>query len=111
MVRGPASKWKQPIGYFLSSGPMRSTILKSLTKACINKIYKTGLKVVALVCYQGSNNRSFLQHQEKVSPNKPYINHDGKKIFVFYDPPHLLKNVRNNLKKDDLMVDGKIVSW
>ena len=67
--------------------------------------------MVAFVCDQGSNNRSFLQHQEKVSPNKPYINHNGKKIFVFYDPPHLLKTVRSNLEKGDLMVDGKIVSW
>ena len=34
-----------------------------------------------------------------------------KKIFVFYDPPHLLKNVRNNLKKGDLVVNGVNVSW
>ena len=111
MVRGLASKWKQPIGYFLSSGPIKSTILQALTKACIDKIDKTGLNVVALVCDQGSNNRSFLQTLEKVSLNKPYMTHGEKKIFVFYDPPHLLKNVRNNLKKGDLVVDGKTVSW
>ena len=28
VVRGLASKWKQPLGYFLSSGPIKSTILK-----------------------------------------------------------------------------------
>ena len=28
---------------------------------------------------------------------------------VFYDPPHLLKNVRNNLKKGDLQFDGEKV--
>ena len=62
MVRGLASKWKQPVGYFLSSGPIKATILRSLTKQCIDKIDKTGLNVVALVCDQGSNNRSFIQH-------------------------------------------------
>ena len=31
MVRGLASKWKQPIGYFLSSGPIKAKILQSLT--------------------------------------------------------------------------------
>ena len=32
-------------------------------------------------------------------------------MFVCYDPPHLLKNVRNNLKKGHFTVDGHIVSW
>ena len=111
MVRGLASKWKQPVGYFLSSGPIKATILRSLTKHCIDKIDKTGLNVVALVCDQGSNNRSFIQHLEKVTIEKPYIMHGNKQVFVFYDPPHLLKNVRNNLKKADLRVGEKIVSW
>ena len=31
MVRGLASKWKQPVGYFLSSGPIKAKILQSLT--------------------------------------------------------------------------------
>ena len=35
MVRGLASKWKQPIGYFLSSGRKKSSILATLTKMCI----------------------------------------------------------------------------
>ena len=32
-------------------------------------------------------------------------------VFVFYDPPHLLKNVRNNLCKCNIEVDGKVISW
>ena len=34
MVRGLASKWKQPVRYFLSCGPIKATILRSLTKQC-----------------------------------------------------------------------------
>ena len=60
MIRGPASKWKQPIGYFLSSEPIRAKTLQSLTRLCISKVTETGLNVVALVCDQGSNNRSFI---------------------------------------------------
>ena len=37
--------------------------------------------------------------------------HGNKQVFVFYDPPHLLKNVRSNLKKADMKVGDKIVSW
>ena len=43
VVRGLASKWKHPLGYFLSSGPIKSKMLKSLTKECIGKLEKTGL--------------------------------------------------------------------
>ena len=111
MVRGLASKWKQPIGYFLSSGPVKSSILATLAKTCIEKVDKTGLNVVALVCDQGSNNRSFLQKKEKVAVNKPFLNIGTKKVFVFYDSPHLLKNVRNNLKKGGFVIDGKLISW
>ena len=37
--------------------------------------------------------------------------HNDRKIFVIYDPPHLLKNVQNNLKKGNLNVNGNLVSW
>ena len=112
MVRGLASKWKQPIGYFLSAGPIKASVLQTLTKSCITKLQSIGLNVVALICDQGSNNRSFLGKKgEKVSVNRPYIIHNDRKIFVMYDPPHLLKNIRNNLKKGDFNVNGNIVSW
>ena len=111
MVRGLASKWKQPVGYFLSSGPIKARILQSLTQQYIAKVDQTGLNVVALVCDQGSNNQSFIQNLEKVTIQKPYIKHGNKQLFVFYDPPHLLENVRNNLKKADLKVGDNIISW
>ena len=48
---------------------------------------------------------------ENVTLNKPYIKYDDKKTFVLYDPPHLWKNILNNLKKTDFEINGKIVSW
>ena len=42
MVRGLASKWKQPIGYFLSSGPIKSTVLQSLIRSYLSKLDETG---------------------------------------------------------------------
>ena len=69
------------------------------------------MNVVALVCDQGSNNQSFIQNLEKVTIEKPFIKHGNKQVFVFYDPLHLLKNVRNNLKKADLKVGDNMVSW
>ena len=37
--------------------------------------------------------------------------YENRKIFVFYGPPHLLENVRNNLMKADLRIDEGVVSW
>ena len=73
MIKGLASKWKQPIGYFLSSGPIRAKTLQSLTRSCISKVTEAGLNVVAMVCDHGSNNRSFIQHLEKVTLDRPYL--------------------------------------
>ena len=40
-----------------------------------------------------------------------YFMHIGHKMYVFSDPPHLVKNVRNNLKKHGFNVDGNLVQW
>lgn len=111
MVRGLYSKWKQPLAYFLTSGPVKGQTLQTLTKMCIDKLNDIGLEVNVLICDQGTNNRNFLDTLEKVSIEKPYFMHNDKKVFVIYDPPHLIKNVRNNLKKGDLHYDDQTVSW
>ena len=37
--------------------------------------------------------------------------YENIKIFVFYDLPHVSKNVMNILKKADLRIDEGVVSW
>lgn len=111
MVRGLYKKWKQPLAYFLTSGTVKGKALQLLTKQCIDKLEEIGLCVKILVCDQGSNNRNFLETEEKVGVEKPFIEHKNKKVYVVYDPPHLLKNVRNNLKKGDLSLGDQSVSW
>ena len=48
---------------------------------------------------------------ENVTLSKPYIKYGDKKILVLYNPPHLLKNIWNDLKKSDFEINGKMVSW
>ena len=133
MVRGLVGKWKQPIGYFLSSGTMTNVTLVTLLKQAIDKAHDVGLKVKVVICDQGSNNRyiilinhsqtifnvfykefiiytltffcrSALQTSLGVKMDQPFFDHNGDKIFCLYDPPHLLKNVRNNFKKHGFLV-------
>ena len=63
-----------------------------------------------VICDQGTNNRNFLETLEKVSVERPYFVHNNKTIYAMYDPPHLLKNVRNNLKKGNLHYNNQTVS-
>ena len=62
------------------------------------------------MCDQGSNNRSLFQ-KLGVTVKQPYFTHNGKEIIVFFDPPHLLKNIRNNMKRTGYIVNGDAVSW
>ena len=111
MVRGLLSKWKQPVGYFLTAGTVKPEVLQQLTKICLDKLTEIGIHAQVLICDQGSNNRSFLQKLEKVSVEKPFMMHNEKKVFVMYDPPHLLKNVRNNLIKSNYKYDDVDIKW
>ena len=56
LVRGLRTKWKQPVGYFLSSGPLSGDIMKTLLLECIQKLSAIGLSVKLVVGDQGSNN-------------------------------------------------------
>lgn len=61
MVRGLTVKWKQPIGYFLSSGPVNGQTLTSLLLEAIDRIVDIGLEVTVVLSDQGSNNRNCIE--------------------------------------------------
>ena len=42
-------KWKQALGHFLSSGPMKGADMKKLVIDCIQKLKAVGLKVLVVV--------------------------------------------------------------
>ena len=111
MVRGLYTKWKQPLAYFLTAGTVRAETLQTLTHRCLAKLEAIGLDTMALICDQGTNNRRFLQTLEKVSIKKPYIAYNNKRVFVIYDPPHLLKNVQNNFMKSNYKYGDAEVRW
>lgn len=91
----------------------------------IRAVRSTGLKIVATVCDQGPTNRSAINallkatQEEFVSLGEENRCHgfliDGEEVNHFYDPPHLLKGIRNNLMTKDLHFtqDGvkKIAKW
>ena len=111
MVRGLCDKWKQPVAYFLSSGPMDGIRMGTLVKECIERVEKAGLVIKVIVCDQGTNNRQMFEAVFGTSAQWPYFRFNGHLIFTMYDPPHLIKNIRNNLKKHGFQVADKDVRW
>ena len=110
MARGIDSNWKQPFGYFLSNGPIPGEILVEQLKSGLRQLFLCGLTPVALVMDQGSNNQKAMKLLGS-TPDKPYFYLDGKKIITFYDSPHLMKNVRTNLKNSGFDVGEVEALW
>lgn len=111
MARGLNSKWKQPIGYFITSSTVRPEVLKLLLLCAIDTAIDVGLSPAAILCDQGSNNRSCYHKQLGVTVDDPVFTYKGYEMACFYDPPHLLKNVRNNLKENGFTVGGNSIRW
>lgn len=105
MIRGATKKWKQVIGYFLCDGSPSWTLLRSLLYSALKFCSDSGLKVICVVCDQESSQMK-LWKELGVSPSTPFIIDPAKhhKISILPDPPHLLKNLRNNLMKYDIQV-------
>lgn len=111
-IHGLHTKWKQPIGFTISNGPTPSAILYDLLIRTLNVLSEIGLTARLVVCDQGSTNRSMANNLLKVTKEKPYFSFNGRKIFFTYDPPHLVKSVRNNLMtKDFISGDRDIAQW
>lgn len=107
MVRGVLKNYKQPLSYSFSKGATKGAELSKQLKELISEVQKAGLIVVATVCDQGTNNRNaikllleetrgvLLRRGETPKGNNIIIINNAE-IVPLYDPPHLLKGVRNN---------------
>mgnify|MGYP002803931165 FL=1 len=110
MARGLVENWKQPLAYYLVNESCGSEKVKEKLEDVIKKVEKIGLNVVAVISDIGSNFQKLIREMG-ITPDKPWFIHNGKKIYYLYDPPHIIKAVRNNLIKYDYHFDGKVASW
>ena len=110
MVRGLTTNWKQPIAYFFAQGTTPEANLATLLRQCIRKLFDMGLTVKVCIGDQGVGNRGAFNILG-ISETRPYIEMNNQKVYFMYDPPHLLKSVRNNLQTHDFEINGKLVKW
>lgn len=121
MIRGLMRKYKQPVAYTFAQSTTKGPELAAQIKCIIKNLQETGFNVVATVCDQGTNNRHalnlllnetrghMLRSGQEVGEDINIIIINDKKNFPLYDPPHLLKGIRNNLldKKLRYTTDNK----
>jgi hypothetical protein len=118
MIRSIFGDFKLPVAYFLNDPSLNTEKVREQVEKAIDLVNETGLVVKGLVCDQFSAHQSLFNKVFKVNPEKPYFTREGsdEKIFCFFDPPHLLKSVKANLKKTiAVFVDEngveQIASW
>ena len=110
MVRGLKIRWKQVVAYFFSSSATSAKELHHILLEALDRLAKCGLKTVNVTSDQGGNFSSLLGRLG-VHEKKPYFIHQGMKVFVCPDPPHLHKSSRNALLDHDIQTPDGVASW
>ncbi|CAB3222553.1 unnamed protein product [Arctia plantaginis] len=125
MIRGLLKNYKQPVAYTFSQAATKGPELAKQLKAVVTALQGAGLTVVATVCDQGTNNVSCIKYllqetrgillRRGEEPKHNLILVNNQEIIPLYDPPHLIKCVRNNLISKHLkyVKDGetKVAKW
>lgn len=117
MVRGIRRKFKQPVAFVFTNSSMKTPDLLVAIKEVIRAVQSTGLMVAALICDQASTNvaainKLKMETKEMYSrlgkDKKPFGFEIGnQEIVPLFDPPHLLKCMRNNLITKNLIFSDR----
>jgi len=113
MVRLHA-KWKQAFAFFFTHNTVAASHLAELITECVCKLASIGLFVRCLVCDHGATNVAAVKklgfsHES----SSTFLQFEGvpHRVYVVFDVPHLLKNVRNNLQRHDIQIDDGTAYW
>lgn len=110
MVRGLNTNWIQPYSFYFSQASTKSQDLRSILLDNIDRLCKIGLKVRIVICDQSFTNQG-LYRMLGVTIEEPYIHRNSRKIYFSFDSPHVIKNIRNHLKKHGYFIEGNHVLW
>ena len=79
-------------------------------KDAIDKVQGIGLNVVVVMSDLGSNFQSLANHLG-ITAEKPWFMHNQKRYYLMFDPPHLIKCIRNNLMKYTFRFGQYTAKW
>jgi len=109
MIRGLYKNWKFPFSYFFTGSGVKGDSLVLIVEDCVQKLLNLDLSPTSIVCDQGTQNRRMFSLFGGTE-NNPSTVLCGKKLFLIYDMPHLIKSIRNNLLTGDFKINEKLIS-
>lgn len=110
MAKGIKHSWRQPIGYYPVRNGVSSTVLQNMVIRMMYDLHKVGLNVVCVICDFDIRQVSCFTDRLHVTSDKPFFYHpiSCQKVFVVFDPPHIIKCLRNNFINYKIQVSYKI---
>ncbi|KMR04828.1 heterogeneous nuclear ribonucleoprotein l-like protein [Lasius niger] len=114
MARGIWKGWKILLCYSFCKSQTKSAQLLRCIKEIIKELTQAGLTIIATVCDQRGPNMTSIKKLLEDSRSKciqtgqeyrGIIKLFGQNIVPIYDPPHLLKGIRNNLLYKNLEIN------
>ena len=117
MVVSLDGSFKMPISYFFITS-MTGKDKANIVTVAIEKLTSIGVNIVSVTCDGPPSHFTMMKELgASLDPEnmRTFFSNNGsmsKKIYVFLDICHMLKNVRNILRKHDLVDgDGRKISW
>jgi hypothetical protein len=116
MIKGLCIPYKQTIAWFLTGKHTNGAQLWAVTKLVIRALYERGLYVKVVTSDMGGSNVGMwkqaginVDNSDAVS-YVPHPSNSSINLYFMADVPHLIKNMRNCLENQILMLPHDIVS-
>jgi hypothetical protein len=115
MVRGLTSNWKQVVAYYLTGSSVSGIAMWQLTKSIIESLIGCNINVRTVVSDMGASNRAvwkvagIVANRDRVQSSIPHPSYPEQDLYFFADIPHLLKNIRNCLLVNDILLPNETV--
>jgi len=104
MIRGLYNNWKLSLSYYFSSTGIKRNQLAEIMERTVETIIKLGFSPVCITCDKVQQIVKCTLYLAVVQEN-PFTVIGGKKLFLIYDVPHLVKSVRNNLLTGNIVIN------
>ena len=111
MVRGLSTRWKQPLGHFFGAHSVKSSMLEAMVKQAVALLESIGLNVIGLVCDQEVCHRQLYTALGSTTDEPWFKSANGNIVYLMFDVPHLIKNLRNNLINYDIIAHDTTASF
>lgn len=112
LIAGP--DFKIPVAYHLLNG-LNAVDRAALTLETVKKIEEAGAKVITLTSDGLAANITVAELLgAKFEQDKPYFyspTDAQQKIYIVWDPPHMLKLVRKHICEDQIYHQDRLINW